>query len=215
MRTEMAGGASASDYVLAVDVDGVLVHPSPNLGGAWDSRIQEDLGIDPKALGTKFFREHWQDVIVGRRDLRESLAAVLPALHPEVTVQDFLAYWFTNDGTVDQEVAAELLDWRKRRGGRTAAVTNQEQYRVAYLRESKGFDELFDHIAWSGDIGVTKNSLDFYKIVNSRLGVDPAQVWFFDDDPRNVEVALDAGWHAFHFVGVHRMQEVLATIPIV
>jgi len=211
----MAGAASGSEYVLAVDVDGVLVHPSPDLGGgAWDSRIQEDLGIDPKALGSKFFREYWQEVIVGRRDLREALTVVLPELHPDVTVEDFLAYWFANDGTIDQKVADELLDWRKRRGGRTAAVTNQEQHRLAYLRESMGFDELFDHIAWSGDIGVTKSSPEFYKIVNSQLGVEPAQVWFFDDDPRNVKVALDAGWQAFHFVGIDEMQRVLATIPV-
>jgi len=210
----MAGTASGSNYVLAVDVDGVLVHPSPGLGGgAWDSRIQEDLGIDPQALGAKFFRGYWQEVIVGRRDLRETLAVVLPELRPDVSVQDFLDYWFTNDGTLDEKVAAELLDWRKRRGGRTIAVTNQEQYRVAYLRKSMGFDELFDHIAWSGDIGVTKNSPEFYATVNSRLGVNPAQVWFFDDDPRNVKIALDAGWHAFHFVGIDEMQRVLATIP--
>jgi len=199
--------------VLAIDVDGVLVHPNPDLGGgAWDSRIDQDLGIDPRELGSKFFRTYWSEVVVGRRDLRETLAAVMPSLNPSVSADEFISYWFANDGHLDELVAAELRKWRERPGAITAAVTNQEKMRVAHLRQRLGFDELFDHIVWSGDLGITKSSPEFYIRAQEIFGVKPHEIVFFDDDQPNVDLANAAGWRAFHFQSIATISDALSTV---
>ncbi|MGK5740383.1 HAD family hydrolase [Micromonospora sp. URMC 103] len=198
--------------VLALDVDGVLVHPSARFdGGPWDSQIQDELGIEPRALGQRFFKVYWPEIIVGKRDLRETLESVLPELNPDVSVDDFLRYWFVNDARVDEDVAAEVRTWRERTGGRCIAVTNQEKYRVAYLTEEVGLGELFDHIVWSGELGLTKSNLGFYLAAQATVGCDdPRRMWFFDDDEANVAVATEAGWRAHYFVGLPEMRQVLA-----
>ncbi|MER7676817.1 HAD-IA family hydrolase [Streptomyces sp. NPDC096934] len=199
--------------VLALDIDGVLVHPNERFaGGPWDSRIQEDLGIDPVALGQKFFRVHWPEIIIGKRDLRETLDLVLPDLNPEITTAEFMNYWFRHDAHIDEGVVAELRTWKQRTNGLLIAVTNQEKYRVAYLIDELGLGEFFDQLIWSGDIGITKSSPDFYEKAIAKVGCDPHCVWFFDDDERNVAVASEAGWHAHHFVGLEDMRQSLLSI---
>ena len=198
-----------SGCILALDLDGVLVHPSAGLDGAWNTRLAADLGIDPAALGARFFGVHSPAVIVGRRDLKESLGQVLPGLHPAVTVEELTAYWFSRDARLDQEVAAELSSWKRRTGGQAIAASNQEKYRVAFLRAQLGLDELFSRIFWSGDLGMTKSDPGFFHAAAASMNADPDRIWFFDDDPQNIAVASAAGWRAFQFTGAAGMRKVL------
>lgn len=210
----MSIGTDRNLNVLALDVDGVLVHPSDRFdGGPWDTHVQHELGIDPRALGQRFFKVYWPEIIVGKRDLRETLETVLPELNPAVTVDDFLRYWFVNDARVDEAVAAEVRLWRERTGGSAIAVTNQEKYRIAYLTEQVGLGDLFDHIVWSGDLGMTKSNVDFYLAAQARVGCDdPQRMWFFDDDQANVSVATEAGWRAHFYTGLDGMRQALSTV---
>jgi putative hydrolase of the HAD superfamily len=202
----------AENNVLALDIDGVLVHPSEELdGGRWDSRMSLDLGIDPDSLRQKFFVKYWPEIIVGQRDLKQDLAAVLPDIHPQVSAEQLMAYWFEHDARVDQAVAELVQEWRQETRGRSVAVSNQEKYRVAYLREYVGLSQLVDYIFWSGNMGVTKSDPEFYVSATNKLDVEPGQVWFFDDDIRNVEVAAAAGWNAHLFVNVQQMRVALAS----
>lgn len=208
----MSIGTHREPPVLALDVDGVLVHPSDRFdGGPWDTLIQDELGIDPAALGQRLFRAYWPEIIIGKRDLRETLGTVLPQLNPEVTVDEFLQYWFVNDSRLDEQIAAEVRQWRVRTGGPAIAVTNQEKYRMAYLTDEVGLGQLFDQIVWSGEVGTTKSSPDFYLAAQARVGCsDPRRVWFFDDDQANIDVAREAGWRARYFVGVDEMRQRLS-----
>lgn len=198
--------------VLALDVDGVLVHPSDRFhGGGWDSQIQQELGIDPDALGQQLFRAYWSEIIIGKRDLRETLEVVLPDLNPKVTVDEFLQYWFVNDARLDEDIAAEVRQWRARTGGVAIAVTNQERYRMAYLFDQVGLRHLFDDVVWSGEVGMTKSNPDFYLAAQAKVGcTDPRQVWFFDDDQANIDVASEAGWRAHYFLDLDDMRRRLS-----
>jgi putative hydrolase of the HAD superfamily len=195
--------------VLALDLDGVLVHPRADLTGGWSSRLAADLGIDPGALGSRFFDTYWPEVIVGQRDLKEALAAVLPGLHPGVTADQLIEYWFSHDARLDQDVLAEAQDWKKRTGGRCIAATNQEQYRMAFLQAQTGLGDLFDGLFWSGDLGLTKADPGFFGRAAARLNIAADRIWFFDDDRRNVAMAASAGWRAFPFVSAVQLREVL------
>lgn len=203
--------SQAEKSVLALDIDGVLVHPSEELGGGrWDSRMSLDLGIHPDSLRQKFFAKCWSEIVVGQRDLKRELAAVLPDIRPEVSAEQLMNYWFEHDACVDQAVAEIVQDWRKETRGRSVAVSNQEKYRMAYLNEYVGLSQLVDDIFWSGDMGITKSDPEFYVAATNKLNAEPGQVWFFDDDARNIEVAAAAGWNAHVFVNAQQMCAVLA-----
>jgi HAD superfamily hydrolase (TIGR01509 family) len=198
--------------VLALDIDGVLIHPSEELdGGRWDSRMRQDLGMDPASLHQAFFAKYWPEIITGQRDLKEDLATALSDIRARVSVEQVITYWFERDARADHTVAALVQEWRRETGGRSVAVSNQEKYRVAYLRDHVGLGQLVDCIFWSGDMGVTKTDPKFYVLATDKLGVEPSQIWFFDDDHRNVEMAAAAGWNAFQFVDVQHMRSALAS----
>lgn len=92
---------------IMVDVDGVLlVHPDP---AGWNVHLERDLGLSVKKLQQKFFEVHWDDIVCGRADLRDRLAAVLNELAPHVSCNEFIDYWFSNDAHIDHELMKELM----------------------------------------------------------------------------------------------------------
>ena len=56
---------------LMVDVDGVVIVPPP---GGWAATMEADLGLPAATLQARFFKPHWNDVVLGRAGLHERLA---------------------------------------------------------------------------------------------------------------------------------------------
>ena len=62
------------------------------------------------------------------------------------------------------------------------------------------FDDVFDHMTISAELGVTKPQPGIYRHALEQLGIaQPAQAVFFDDLPENVLGAQQAGMQAFLF----------------
>ncbi|NKZ05882.1 HAD-IA family hydrolase [Actinomadura latina] len=59
----------------------------------------------------------------------------------------------------------------------------------------------FDALVYSCRIGVAKPDPRAYEICAERLGVEPADVLFFDDTERNIVAAREAGMRAELFTG--------------
>ncbi|GLY29887.1 hypothetical protein Kisp02_32520 [Kineosporia sp. NBRC 101731] len=201
--------------VLAVDVDGVVVHPLERFGDhSWNHFVAEDLDIDPQDLGQLFFRTYWPEIIIGARDLRETMNQLMPQINPAISGDQLVDYWFANDARLDRAVADELLAWKQRTGGVLVAATNQERHRMAYLIEKVGLGEIFDDVIFSGEVGATKSDLAFFARALTRLGTDtPESVMFIDDDPGNVATATSAGWSAYLFTGIDGLRLLLAQYP--
>lgn len=91
--------------------------------------------------------------------------------------------------------AMSALVLRARRAGlRTGLLSNS--WGNEYPRE--GWDEMFDAIVISGEVGMRKPDPDIFEHVLSRLGVLPGQTVFVDDLVHNVEAATALG-----IIGVH------------
>jgi len=104
--------------------------------------------------------------------------------------------WRINEPVV--EVLAELKD----AGIRTSIVTNNvAEFRSRWWNVLP-FEELFDDIVDSHEVGVRKPSPAIYELAMRRVGLDdPARGVFLDDAPRNVEGARAVGMHGI-FVDV-------------
>jgi putative hydrolase of the HAD superfamily len=122
------------------DVDGVLIdgwHRKPERRRPWDARIERDLGIDRAGFATAFFgapagggRSLMQACVGGQRDLKKALAAVLPALGYDGSVDAFVRYWFENDAQINRDVLAVVDRLARHAQVELYLATGQEHHRA-------------------------------------------------------------------------------------
>ncbi len=87
-----------------------------------------------------------------------------------------------------------VLRRAREHGLRTALLSNS--WGGEYERD--GWDDLFDAVVISGEVGLRKPDAEIYLLTADRLGIDPRRCVFVDDLAINVRGAARAG-----MVGVH------------
>jgi putative hydrolase of the HAD superfamily len=178
---------------LMVDVDGVLlVHPDPK---GWSVNVEQDLGVSREALQTEFFQQHWYDISHGRADLLSRLVPTLDRIANGVSADTFIKYWFEQDAHVDEDLLGQLSELRGR-GLRLHLATVQEHHRAKFIWHELGFEHHFDAIHYAADLGYAKPDLGFFTAIEERTGLQPHELFFIDDAPRNVQAAKERGWSA-------------------
>ena len=181
-----------------VDVDGVLVDGRPEDGRPWATTLEADLGISKDALDRDFFRVHWQDVVLGHAPLVERLAPVLEKISPHVTVEQFIAYWFSKDSQVVLPLLQELALLRST-GIKIYLATNQEHRRADYLMHTLGLSTCCDGIFYSAQLSVSKPDPRFFILVSSLTGLDAPELILIDDTFANIKTAAALGWSTIHW----------------
>ncbi|HVM73067.1 MAG TPA: HAD family phosphatase [Anaerolineales bacterium] len=86
----------------------------------------------------------------------------------------------------------------------------RKQYKVGLISNAwsglrpwiidKKFDDAFDAMIISAEVGVMKPDPRIYQVALEKLGVAPAEAVFLDDFPANVTGARAVGMQAIHFV---------------
>jgi putative hydrolase of the HAD superfamily len=94
---------------------------------------------------------------------------------------------------------AELVRAARRSGVRTALVSNSWGT-ASYPRED--FDELFDAVVISGDVGLRKPEPEIYRYAARQLDVAPEECVFVDDLAINVKGAEAVGMRGVHHTDV-------------
>jgi HAD superfamily hydrolase (TIGR01509 family) len=190
----------ASRVLLALDVDGVVLDPERGGNGPWQGAFGDHFGVDASRLDTTLFAAAWADVITGRRPVESALAEALARLGWDMGVEAALRCWFEADFVVAPAVLEAVTTWSAL-GIPLALVSNQEPRRARYLEQHLAPVLPIGGTAFSGDLGVVKQQVEFYERAERRLGVaglGPAVV-FLDDSPANVDAAGRHGWTAIHF----------------
>jgi putative hydrolase of the HAD superfamily len=93
-----------------------------------------------------------------------------------------------------QPMMLDALRRARSAGLRTALLSNS--WGLDYPRD--GWDELFDAVVISGEVGMRKPEPEIYRLAATRLGVQAAECVFVDDLAPNVRGAVAVG-----MVGVH------------
>lgn len=112
------------------------------------------------------------------------------------TCRDYLLYSIER-----QEVVAptgELVADLKSAGYRLYVLSNMAREFIDFLRRMPVYAN-FDGEVISCEEHVAKPSLEIYRILLSRYGLDPAQTLFIDDRQTNVDAARTLGINAFRF----------------
>ena len=154
---------SGCQMIVVFDVDGVLIdgwHSNSALRKPWDETLEADLGVDRTAFQKLFFqgpdgdreRSPMFGCTVGRIDLMDALADVLPRVGYAGNVEDFARYWFKKDSNINRQVFS-FVEKIRQSGARLYVATGQEHHRARYLWSELGFSKWFDRIFYSAEIG--------------------------------------------------------------
>lgn len=193
---------------LMLDVDGVLVDGRPGDGRRWTHDLQKDLGVSAKALARHFFAPHWGEIVIGRKPLLPTLAAVLDHIAPGLRAETFVDYWFEKDSRILGPVLSELRAAR-RAGIAVYLATNQEHMRAHYLMTTMGLGDEVEGLIYSAAAGSRKPQPGFFRHAQRRAGLPPQALLLVDDTLANVEAARAAGWEAAHWDGSEGLRSIL------
>ena len=174
---------------IVFDVDGVLIRD-----GEFARILDERYGLSVERTAA-FFNGPFQDCIVGRADLKESVAPFLVDWAWPGSVDDLLELWFDADSRTNDDVW-ELADELRGSGIPCFVASTQERHRAAYLEHLLGLGQRFDGLFFSCHIGSKKPDRAFFDHVASAIGAPPSGILFLDDRDSNVRGAQEAGWNA-------------------
>lgn len=183
------------------DFGGVLARTEDRAPRA---RLAESLGMSPReieqavfesqsaiqaSLGTISEEEHWRNV--------------LRSLHLPEGENDRFRQAFFEGEIWDQE----LFDFlRCLRGKLRVGLISNAWTGLRRVIASHGYEDAFDTMIISAEVGVAKPERHIYQLALQKLGLLPAEAVFVDDMPANVEGARTVGMHALQFT---RTAEVL------
>lgn len=173
------------------DADGVIVKK----GEVFSKRFSKKYNIPIEDM-LVFFQNEFQDCLIGKADLKTVLNVYLEKWQWKGTVSEALAFWFEEERTLDTRVVSAITELRKK-GIRCVMTTNNEQYRVQYLWNDVGLKNILDGIYASCDFGAKKDETPFWGKLHIALGKPSTKnVFFVDDDQKNIDAALRFGYQA-------------------
>ena len=188
------------------DIDHVLVHP-PSYGA---NHTLEEAGLDV-SWKEDFFRNFYQDCQRGKKDLIDVLTPYLTQCGWKKSTEDFLNAWFTYEHHVDNELLSYIQTLRGK-GYHCMINSDQESYRKKYILEQMNFAHLFDGCYFSFDIGYLKDDVTRFEIVFDDIvkkfgPVEKEEIFYVDDQEKNVSIAKEFGIDAIVYESTEKTTE--------
>lgn len=174
--------------VALFDVDGVLLLP-PRL---FSDIYSEKNGIDPAALIPFYSSKEFQDCSIGKLDLKEAIKIHNDKWQWHGDPAKLIDEWLEAENYPNYELL-EVIKNLRNSGTKVYIVTQQENYRAAFLRDHV-FTDQFDGFLASCDFGVHKHTPEFWDTVLKQLSHDiddltPENIIYFDDKQKLVDAA--------------------------
>jgi glucose-1-phosphatase len=109
----------------------------------------------------------------------------------------------------EDELDADLVEYIRRLhvNYKTALLSNATADLRKQIAEKWHFEDAFDLMVISGEVGLTKPEQGIFELTLVKLGVEASQAVFVDDMSRNVEGARRAGLHAIQFKNPQQLKQ--------
>lgn len=183
------------------DADGVIVNPMMQ----FSRYLAQVYGITHDRTRS-FFQREFDRCLLGQAKLEDVLPPYLTEWGWPSTTDEFIATWLHEDHHVDGRLAREIQKLR-RQGYLCGLATLQERHRAEYMRREMGFEQIFDRLFFSCDLGCLKPDPEFYIKIEQELSLPGEAILFWDDLPHNVEAARQQGWSAEVYTGFEEFEQ--------
>ena len=171
---------------LIFDLDGVIITYEKNFAEAYSA----EFGVDVSKI-YDFFTYDYHDCAIGRSALPDKIEKYVRLWGWPGDTDSLIRYWFDAQSTVDAGML-DLIGSARQYGHECYVASDQDATRSAYVRSLVDFDGAFDGSFFSCDVGATKTEVIFFERMLGELGCAPGDVYFWDDNPKNVATARQA-----------------------
>ena len=127
----------------------------------------------------------------------------------DAEIKAYYGRWQEMLGGYNVECVAILENLHQKKNCRLLALTNWSGETFHTAKNMYPFLNLFERIVVSGNEKIKKPDPRLYKILIDRYSIQPGKSIFVDDTKINVEVAVDLGFQAIHFLSANQLQEEL------
>lgn len=174
------------------DCDGVVINPHDMF---FERYNYETNGLYKEKINN-FFRTRFNRCLLGVADLKNELDTLLPEIGYSYSSSNLMRTWFQFESNIDRKVVKYIADLRNR-GIKCYLATNQEKYRLRYLKDTLGFDGIFDGIFASCEVRNKKPDVSFFTKMIEQIRSDmkkqgyisSEEILFVDDNLDNVRSA--------------------------
>ena len=185
------------------DADGVVVNPQMQ----FSKHLITEYSITP-VMTQGFFSSVFNDCLVGKANLRDVLPTYLTDWKWKSSVDEFIDTWLRMDHVIDVRVI-NVIQHLRQNEIICCLATNQERNRAAYMKTAMGFQDAFDHLFFSCEMGVQKPDPAFYQYIESALNLERESILFWDDGETNILAAYEIGWNAEVYTGFDSFMETM------
>lgn len=133
----------------------------------------------------------------------DTLNSLYADLESKQTEYDFWSYF---------EVSHEYLEIMKELKQKYRVNMYTSGYIQNYPALNSLLTPVFENIFNEESVGHKKTDPQAYKVIAARLGVDPQEILFIDDDPRYGEGARSAGVQVFQMTNNAHLKQYLKTL---
>jgi putative hydrolase of the HAD superfamily len=175
---------------LIFDLDGVVITYEKNFAEAYSA----EFGVDTAKI-YEFFSNDYYACAIGQASLRDKIEKYIPLWEWQGDAESLIQYWFEKQSKVDTRLL-DLIDSARQSGHKCYVASDQDETRSAYVRKLVNVDDAFDGSFFSCDMGITKTEVAFFERMLAELGNTLGDVYFWDDNPKNVKVAKHVGIRA-------------------
>jgi putative hydrolase of the HAD superfamily len=169
------------------DADGMIVH-----GERFSSRLARDYGISTDTTN-HFFRNEFQQCLVGKADLKEELTGYLNLWGWKDGVEALLEYWFAEPYNEIDSRFEPVIRALRQKGIKVYLATNNDKYRTDNLMKQRGLNEWFDGVFSSAYMGHKKPDVEFFQAILDQIGITREDIVVWDDDSENTDSAAVLG----------------------
>ncbi len=177
------------------DLGGVIVRTEFE---APRQHLAERLGMEYDGIFKAVFESQTsRQASTGAISEDEHWAAVIQKLHLPASQTESVREEFFAGDVADRKLIDTMRELRKT--VKVGLISNAWSGMRPWIIKEK-FDDAFDAMIISAEVGVMKPDPRIYQIALEKLGVAPAEAVLLDDFPENVEGARAFGMAAIHFV---------------
>jgi glucose-1-phosphatase len=140
----------------------------------------------------------------GKIEPRDVAQRLTTALKLNVTFEEFQEIW--SSIFLPETILSDELLSRLHANHRVLLLSNTDPIHFRWVRARYPLLRHFDDFVLSFDLGLRKPELAIYQDAIARAGCKPAEIFFADDRPENIEGAIQAGIDAVQFTSPEQLE---------